>query len=207
MKAEMENSIRLSLPGPHVFLYVISIGGFTKEDLNSIKTFKTKFGRDVHKYYLLILTRFDDYKRDNDVDILDFESLKDNITSEWRTLLNQTFEDRIFPFDNTLSGKASLEQVTMLLHKIDDIISVNDGNIYTNADFNRAKQLIKKEQQRELDDQDRVQKAKRARIILEVEKANKKLLKTLAEQHAKDELEKQALQERQNVKENKRKKN
>ncbi|XP_063436470.1 uncharacterized protein LOC134717902 [Mytilus trossulus] len=74
--------------------------------------------------------------------------------------------------------------------------NLNDGNIYTNADFNRAKQLIKKEQQRELDDQDRVQKAKKARIILEVEKANKKLQNTLAEQHAKDELEKQALQEK-----------
>lgn len=146
MNSEMNNCIKLSLPGPHVFLHVISIGRFTQEDFDSIKTFIAKFGRDVNKYSLLILTRFDDYKRDNDVVILDFESLKKDLSSEWKTLLNETFEDRCFPFDNTLSGNASFEQVSILLQKIEQIISANNGKSYTNEDFKNAEQLVQQEQ-------------------------------------------------------------
>ncbi|CAC5395675.1 unnamed protein product [Mytilus coruscus] len=199
MKAEMENCIRLSLPGPHVFLHVISIGRFTKEDFSSIKTFITKFGRDVNRYYLLILTRFDDYKRDNNVDVLDFEGLKNNLTCEWKTLLNETFADRFFPFDNTLSGKSSVEQVSVLLQKIGDIISANNGNSYTNADFKRASQLIKEEQKRMLVELNREREAKKARIRhLEEERAKEELQRKLDEQRAKAETELQALHEREN---------
>lgn len=61
----MKHCIKLSVSGPHVILNVISIGRFTEEDFNDIKYFSAKFGDDVNKFCLLVLTRFDDYKRYN----------------------------------------------------------------------------------------------------------------------------------------------
>ncbi|CAG2202970.1 unnamed protein product [Mytilus edulis] len=66
-------------------------------------------------------------------------------SSEWKTLLNETFEDRCLPFDNTLSGNASVEQVSILLQKVGQIISANTGNSCTHEDFKKAEQLIQQE--------------------------------------------------------------
>lgn len=193
MTAEMNNCIKLSLPGPHVFLHVVSIGRFTQEDFVSIKTFITKFGRHVNKFYLLILTRFDDYQRDNGVDILDFESLKNQLTSKWKTLLNETFEDRYFPFDNTLLGNASFEQVSIVLQKIDQVISANNGNSYTNEDFKNAEQRIQQEEM--IAKQNRETDAAKDKELIE-KKAREDFIRKSNEDRQKAEKEFQELLER-----------
>ncbi|CAG2256953.1 unnamed protein product [Mytilus edulis] len=115
--SEMANCIELCIPGPHIILNVVGIGRFTQEDFDAIKCFTDKFGNNVNKYCLLVLTRFDDYKRDNNATDFDFNSFISELPLGYQSLLRNTFEDRYIPFDNTLSGSSSDDQVTLLMQK------------------------------------------------------------------------------------------
>lgn len=148
---EMKHCIDISVPGPHVILNVVSIGRFTEEDSKAIKFFNDKFGHNVSKYSLLVLTRFDDYKRDTGRTDFDFGSFIRNLPSESRSLLRSTFEDRYIPFDNTLSGRDALHQLAQLMQKVNDIIATNDGRHYTNDDFKKAENAIKMQREKELE--------------------------------------------------------
>lgn len=87
----------------------------------------------------------------------------------------------------------------MLLQKIGDFISANNGKSYTNDDFKRANQLIKEEQEKMLLELDREREAEKTRIRhLEEERANAELQRHLTEQRARVELELKAFQEREN---------
>ncbi|CAC5395676.1 unnamed protein product [Mytilus coruscus] len=143
--AEMAKCIELSIPGPHVILNVVCIGRFTEEDFNAIKFFTDKFGNNVNKHCLLVLTRFDDYKRDNTTTDFDFKNFISGLPPKFQSLLRNTFEDRYIPFDNTLSGSSSDDQVSQLMQKVNNIIANNNGNCYTNEDFKKAEIAMKKQ--------------------------------------------------------------
>lgn len=144
INSEMANCIELSIPGPHVILNVVSIGRFTQEDFNAIRFFNDKFGNKVNKYCLLVLTRFDDYKRDNGMADFDFESFITDLPPEYQSMLKSTFGKRYMPFDNTLSGMSGLEQVLQLMTKVNKIIADNNDSHYTNEDFEKAEMEMKR---------------------------------------------------------------
>ncbi|XP_063438681.1 GTPase IMAP family member 4-like [Mytilus trossulus] len=143
--AAMAKCIELSIPGPHVILNVVCIGRFTEEDYDAITFFTNKFGNNVNKHCLLVLTRFDDYKRDNITTNFDFESFISGLPHKFQSLLRKTFEDRYIPFDNTLSGSSSDDQVAQLMQKVDNIIANNNGKCYTNEEFKKAEIAMKKQ--------------------------------------------------------------
>lgn len=59
----MENSINLSLLGPHVFLLVLSLRTrFTEEQRNAFKWIKKNFGKEACKYTLVLFTGGDELK-------------------------------------------------------------------------------------------------------------------------------------------------
>lgn len=83
----------------------------------------------------MVLTRFDDYKRDNGMTDFDFKRFISKLPSERQSLLRSTFKDRYIRFDNTLSGRNALHQVAQLMQNVNDIIANNNGSNYTNDDF------------------------------------------------------------------------
>lgn len=149
--SEMANCIELSIPGPHVILNVVSIGRFTQEDFNAITFFKEKFGDDVSKYCLLVLTRFDDYKRDTGMTDFNFESFITHLPLEYQSMLKKTFGNRYMPFDNTLSGNSGRDQVLKLIKKVNKIIADNNDSHYTNKDFEKAEKAMKRRKEEELE--------------------------------------------------------
>lgn len=152
--SEMTNCITLSIPGPHVIVNVVNIGRLTKEDFMSLKSFIDKFGNGIEKYCLLVLTRFDDYKRDYGTTDFNFEDFLKDLPLQFKSLLKDTFENRYFPFDNTLSGNSAHEQVSLFMQKVNDVIAANGGNNYTNEDYRKAeiadKQKKKEQNQKEM---------------------------------------------------------
>ncbi|KAG9264148.1 GTPase IMAP family member 4-like [Astyanax mexicanus] len=49
---EIAECIALSDPGPHVFLLVLPIGRFTKEEIDTAKQILEVFGKEAHKYHV-----------------------------------------------------------------------------------------------------------------------------------------------------------
>lgn len=145
---EMENCITLSLPGPHVIVYIIPLRcRFTQEQFDVLEKFIEKFGDDVQKYFFLVLTFFDEYKKHNKAPKFSLELLLQDLNPKYKTLLQKTFEDRYFPFDNTATGSERVEQIVMLLQKLTKTVEANDNKHYTNSDFERA--AFKKKQKDE----------------------------------------------------------
>lgn len=60
IKREIVRCVNVSCPGPHVFLLVISVGRFTKEEKNAVEALQELFGPPANKYMIVLFTRGDD---------------------------------------------------------------------------------------------------------------------------------------------------
>lgn len=157
--SEMENCITLSLPGPHVIVYIIPLRcRFTQEHFDVLEKFIEKFGDNVQKYFFLVLTYFDEYKKHNKSSNFNLELLLQDLNPKYKTLLQNTFGDRYFPFDNTVTGSDRVEQIVMLLQKLTKTVETNDNKHYTNSDFKTA---ALKKQQKDQDAERRIQLGRR----------------------------------------------
>ncbi|XP_069025151.1 GTPase IMAP family member 4-like [Embiotoca jacksoni] len=62
IKKEIVKCIQVSTPGPHVFLLVIQIGRFTKEEENCVEALEKIFGPQSSRYMIVLFTRGDELK-------------------------------------------------------------------------------------------------------------------------------------------------
>uniref|UniRef100_A0A8C1VGL9 AIG1-type G domain-containing protein n=1 Tax=Cyprinus carpio TaxID=7962 RepID=A0A8C1VGL9_CYPCA len=112
--------IPLSAPGPHVFLVVIQLGRFTDEEAEAVRIIQTIFGEESSIYTMVLFTHGDRLEGKN------IHTFVEN--SELQNFVRKCGE-RCFVIDNDKQDPA---QVMQLLDKIDEMVSINGGQYYTN---------------------------------------------------------------------------
>uniref|UniRef100_A0A672Q3S4 AIG1-type G domain-containing protein n=1 Tax=Sinocyclocheilus grahami TaxID=75366 RepID=A0A672Q3S4_SINGR len=137
--AKIKLCISLSAPGPHVFLVVVQLGRFTAEEKSTVEQIQKIFGEQASKYTMVLFTHGDKLKR-GQKSIHDF--VKDS-----PDLLNfiKATSGRYHVFDNDTHDP---NQVNMLFEQIDQLVTVNGEEYYTNEMLQKAEITIQEEKQR-----------------------------------------------------------
>ncbi|XP_057184883.1 GTPase IMAP family member 7-like [Triplophysa rosa] len=123
--------IEHAAPGPHVFLLVITVGRFTKEEKNTVELIKEVFGQDAQMYMMVLFTRADD---------LDGQSFEDYLdgSPELRELI-KTCNGRYHLFNNR--EKNDRTQVNEFMGKMEAMQKRNKNSYYIYSMFTMANEL------------------------------------------------------------------
>ncbi|XP_070709096.1 GTPase IMAP family member 7-like [Pempheris klunzingeri] len=134
IKREIVKCVKVSCPGPHVFLLVIQVGRFTPEEKNSVEALQKLFGPEANQYMIMLFTRGDEL---GDMSIQQYvlESSQD------LQRVIQSCGSRFHVFDNTSSDRS---QVVELVKKIDDMFAANGGKHYTDDMYKEVQRKQKK---------------------------------------------------------------
>ncbi|XP_023994843.1 GTPase IMAP family member 4 [Salvelinus sp. IW2-2015] len=138
IKKEIMKCVQVSSPGPHVFLLVIQLGRYTKEEQNAVEALEKLFGPEASKYMIVVFTRGDQLqdKTLQEVVLKGPAKLREAI---------QRCGGRFQAFDNTDSGRQNRSQVVELIKKIDDMLAANGGGHYTDEMYKEAEKMIKQQ--------------------------------------------------------------
>lgn len=126
LKKEIENCIELSLPGPHIFLLVISLGRFTKEEKAAVNWLTENFGEEASKYTIVVFTRGDELQ----------ETIESYLhkSTDLRKLTSDCKAGYVV-FDNNCVENRT--QVADLFENIDRTVQLNGGH-YTSSIYKEA---------------------------------------------------------------------
>ncbi|XP_073680053.1 GTPase IMAP family member 9-like, partial [Garra rufa] len=132
LKAEIVKCVYMSAPGPHVFLLVMSLGRYTKEEKDTVKWIQENFGEEATRYTIILFTGEDQ---------LEEKTLDDYISenNDLKALVNEC-GDRFHSFNN--KDMKNRSQVTELLEKIEKMVKENGGQHYTNEMYRKAQKEI-----------------------------------------------------------------
>ncbi|XP_069030946.1 GTPase IMAP family member 6-like [Embiotoca jacksoni] len=111
VKSQLLEALRLSSPGPHVFLLTVQLGRLTEEEQDEVKTLEDILSPDVSKHTMVLFTYGDQL---DDIDMEQFIKEDDNLQELLRSCSGQ-----YQVFNNRAMGDGS--QVRELLEKIDSI--------------------------------------------------------------------------------------
>ncbi|XP_059409249.1 GTPase IMAP family member 7-like [Carassius carassius] len=165
---EIVNGIRLAAPGPHVFLLVIAIGRFTKEDRQIAGLIHTTFGQEVLRHMMVLFTRADD---------LEHRTVEDYIAEapELKKVIDSC-KGKYHIFNNR--EKSDRTQVDELMRKIEAMIKQNHNSYYSHHMFTKSDELnrarrSKKEKDADLKSEVKSQKSEKALVQKKRTKRNK----------------------------------
>ncbi|XP_073805366.1 GTPase IMAP family member 4-like [Danio rerio] len=130
VKAEIEKSLEMSAPGPHVFLLIIRLGRFTEEEKNAVIWIQKTLGEEAKRFTILLVTGADQLKRPLE------DYLPEN--KDLQKLVDE-YEGRYYVFNNLQKYGA---QVTELLEKINAIVE-NNGNKHYTINNTQKQQMLK----------------------------------------------------------------
>ncbi|XP_048051450.1 GTPase IMAP family member 7-like [Megalobrama amblycephala] len=183
-KEEVEQLIKLcisySAPGPHAFLIVVKPERFTEENAKTIQLIERIFGEEARDYTMALFTHGDQLEQDIKTFICSNSALRAFV---------RNCVGRYFVIDNKKQDSA---QVMQLLDKIDEMVSDNCGEYYTNDMLQEAERAIEEEKQRILKENEEERKREEAALEedirlntknKELEKQLEKMKKELAEIH------------------------
>ncbi|KAI4797515.1 hypothetical protein KUCAC02_025038 [Chaenocephalus aceratus] len=158
--------IAFAAPGPHVFLIVIKLGRFTKEEKQTVQKIQELFGEDADRYCMVLFTHGD---RLEGKPIEEF--LKE---SEDLTELVARCNGQYHVFNNNLKDRS---QVRGLLDKIRNIAEKNGGSHYTNDMFQEAERELEEEKQRILKEREEEMRKEREEVVKKITKKYEEELK------------------------------
>ncbi|XP_055762500.1 GTPase IMAP family member 7-like [Salvelinus fontinalis] len=144
MKGEIDKCIKMSVPGPHVFLLVIGLGRFTEEQRNTVKWIQENFGEEASKYTIILFTGEDQLgMKSAEVFVKESEELQ--------ALIAQC-GGRYHFFNNT--KRVDTTQVTELLRMIEKMVKENKEKYYTHEMFEKAQEKMYQEVQRKIEEEE-----------------------------------------------------
>ncbi|XP_061079203.1 GTPase IMAP family member 7-like [Conger conger] len=197
VQQEIANCISYLAPGPHVFLLVLQIGRFTKEEKDTLQLIKSTFGKKAEMFTMVLFTRGDD---------LNNKPIESFIEEGDATIQNliKSCGNRFHVFNN--KDKSNFTQVSELLDKIDKMVLKNGGGCYTNVMFQEAEITIKKECERILREREGEMQREREKLQAKHEEEMKEMKKKEEQERKewdekqkkmRDEFEREREQERQ----------
>ncbi|XP_062866827.1 GTPase IMAP family member 9-like [Trichomycterus rosablanca] len=128
VKREIERCIDMSLPGPHVFLLVISLGRFTEEERNAVKLIQQNFGEKASDYTVVLFTRADQLENKPIETFIDENNeLKDLVIS---------CGTRYHVLNNNDSDPSQVKHLMQMIEK--KVIRINGGKCYTSEMYEEA---------------------------------------------------------------------
>ncbi|KAI2666928.1 GTPase IMAP family member 4 [Labeo rohita] len=196
IQREITNCISMILPGPHVFLLLIPLGRFTKEEAKSVKIIQETFGEKSLMFTMVLFTRGDDLKD---------KTIKECLGKPGSPLmkLTEACGNRFHVFNNNQTGDRT--QVSDLLEKIDNMVKANGGSFYSCKMF-RQMEREKQEQQmkflmeRVRESEEEMKKLKeekeRMKVMMEEERQNQDKERKRREEELKREIKEQEKQQR-----------
>ncbi|XP_039545681.1 interferon-induced very large GTPase 1-like, partial [Pimephales promelas] len=139
IQREISNCIPMILPGPHVFIIVLNLGRFTREEATSVKIIQETFGEKSLMFTMVLFTR-GDFLKDKTIDQF--------LGRPGSSLMNLIEEcgNRYHVFNNNQPGDRT--QVSDLLEKIDHMVKANGGSFYSCKMFRQ----MERERPGQLDD-------------------------------------------------------
>ncbi|XP_041641914.1 uncharacterized protein LOC121508865 [Cheilinus undulatus] len=151
VKGEIENCIKQSVPGPHVFLLVVSLKArFTEEEKTSVKWIQDNFGSDSSMYTIVLFTH---------ADFLEGKSVEDFVSES--KYLRKLITECGGRYHSLINGKRqSRDQVHQLLDKIDAMVEFNGGSHYTSEMYQKAQKELEEEERRRMEEEETIRKAK-----------------------------------------------
>ncbi|KAK6174969.1 hypothetical protein SNE40_013519 [Patella caerulea] len=134
---ELVRCITLASPGPHAFLFVLSIDRFTREELDTIEHLQELFGGDVMNFVIVVFT----YK-----DLLEYEdiTIEEHIQSSPQGLQNLIHRcgGRMTTINNRIAPGSNEGDVNAILGLVEQVKLSNGGNYYTEAMFEAAEEVF-----------------------------------------------------------------
>uniref|UniRef100_A0A672TCV3 Si:ch211-229i14.2 n=1 Tax=Sinocyclocheilus grahami TaxID=75366 RepID=A0A672TCV3_SINGR len=181
---EIMKCVSLSSPGPHVFVIVLSLTRFTKEETDTVDLIKKIFGPKAAQFSIVLFTRGDD---------LEGESVEDYVresnSAELKKLIRDC-GDRYLVFNNR--EKQDRTQVIQLLNMIEEVKNTNEGRYFTNSMFEEADMSIKKRMEEIMKERESEIQAQNEKLRVKYETEMEELKKRLEEEKIKaDEERKQ----------------
>lgn len=146
VKQELIKCITMLAPGPHVFLLVVSITRFTKEERDAVQLIREFFGSKAEDFIIVLFTRGDELQN---------QTVESYIESDQEGYLKKMIKDcgnRYKVFNNK---DQSRDQVRELLSQIELMVVENKQNCYTSEIFQEAEAAIQKETERILKEKEK----------------------------------------------------
>ncbi|XP_056304816.1 GTPase IMAP family member 8-like [Danio aesculapii] len=182
---EIVKCVSLSAPGPHVFVIVLSLGRFTKEETDTVDLIKKIFGTKSAQFSIVLFTRGDDLN----------EPIKDYVSKYNCAELQKLIRDcgnRFLAFNNR--EKQDKTQVIELLKMIEEVKTNNQSGYFTNSMFEEAEMSIKKKMEEILKEREREMQAQNEALKAKYEIEMKNVMKRLEEEKQRAEEEKMKME-------------
>ncbi|XP_050410141.1 GTPase IMAP family member 4 [Patella vulgata] len=130
---ELIRCIGLSSPGPHIFVFVLKIGRFTQEEMETIQHLKDLFGEDVVNYVIIVFTGKDSLDYDGST----IHEHIQHCPPELQSLVGQC-KRRIATINNRAKPRALAKDVKGILDLMAQTVRQNGGGYYTGEMFEGA---------------------------------------------------------------------